>query len=83
MVWIFEPNESTSLNTFIKMINHGNFLTIMNVDYFQSGRYYCHVLTRAINERYLLKHFSVIVYGMMNKKIILCILYKRGLSICS
>ena len=62
VVWIFESFKTTNLHQVFTVVSKRKTWSLRNLDYFNSGRYYCHSITS--NKQYYLGYFSVIVYGM-------------------
>ena len=62
--WIFEPYKSVGVHQTFKKVSDGKFLTVRNVDYLNSGRYYCHGVITPSDNHYLVYEFSVTVHGI-------------------
>ena len=64
LVWTFEPFESNDTHYYVKKVNfQHHYLTMKKVDYFNSGKYYCHGLITRFEDEYLVHHYSIIVHG--------------------
>ena len=62
--WIFESYESWIVRRTFKKISRRKYLTVRNMDYLNTGNYYCHGATTPLSNNYLVYQFSVVVNGM-------------------
>ena len=62
--WIFHPYDSRDVHPTAKKLGKHKDLIHRNVDYYNSGNYFCHGSTFPHVGDYILYRFSVIVYGM-------------------